>query len=447
MKRSAVALGLLLILSGMVACSLDPIRKGSVDTGTVSFARFHVVGNSLTAGFQNGGLVEAFQRVSYGAMIAQAAGAPSFQAPFVSEPGLPPTLFVSNFNPVTLDTLGGSGTPTNSTYAGIYNNLGVPGATLHDILTARPTPGTLFELVLRDSTLFGGSTVAAQAVAAQPTLLLVWIGANDALGSATQGTDALLTPAAQFESDYRTLMDMFVGAADHVVAANVPDVASAPFFTAVPPVLVDPATRQPILVGGSPVPLIGIVQGAPGPLPPGTVVTLPAASLIAQGIGVDTTFGGTGQPLPDAVILDPTELANIRARVDAFNTIIDTVCANRGIPVVDIFSFFNRIGTEGARVRGETFHVDYLTGGLFGIDGIHPSTLGYWVVAREFIRTINAAFGASIPDPKLPAAPVRDPGLGFGPNPNVLAAAQSLTPAELRGTWRALGVDVPAELR
>jgi hypothetical protein len=44
---------------------------------------------------------------------------------------------------------------------------------------------------------------------------------------------------------------------------------------------------------------------------------------------------------------------------------------------------------------------------LFSVDGVHPSSLGYWLVAKEFIQAINSGYGAAIPAPKLPLGQIR----------------------------------------
>ena len=43
----------------------------------------------------------------------------------------------------------------------------------------------------------------------------------------------------------------------------------------------------------------------------------------------------------------------------------------------------------------------FLTGGLFGYDGVHPTPLGYAYIANKFIDSINTAFGAQIPEVNL----------------------------------------------
>ena len=43
------------------------------------------------------------------------------------------------------------------------------------------------------------------------------------------------------------------------------------------------------------------------------------------------------------------------------------------------------------------FSADFITGGLFSFDGVHPSNTGHAVVANEFIKVINEKYNASIP--------------------------------------------------
>lgn len=429
---------LLLAVAGFITgcATADPQAPGPVSTGSVNFTRYVAVGNSLTAGVQSGGLVDKFQRLSYPALIAESARVSSFAMPLVAEPGNPPLLVLNSIVPtIDIGALPGPpGLPTNLAFPGIYNNLGIPGADVHDLLVRRPSPSDVFGLVLRDTTL--GPTAVAQAVNAQPTLLTVWIGANDILGSATSGTDLLLTSTALFESDYRAVIDALNAASGAMVVANIPDIVAIPFFSTIPPFVVDPVTRLPVLdPANNVIPLIG----SSGNIAAGARVTLLASDSLAQGVGIPTMIpGGTGRPLPDFMVLTPAELATIQDRITSFNAIIDSITTNRGIPVADMFALFNQVDANGVMLRGEKFTTDFISGGLFSLDGVHPSSLGYFIVAQEFIKTINASFGASLPDPPFPI----DPGLAAattsaGPSPLDYVAA--LPPGAFDGLVRMLG--------
>jgi hypothetical protein len=426
--------------------SLDPIAPDAVNYGRANFARFHVMGDNLTAGMQNAGLVEGFQKATWGPVVAQSARLSQFAFPNISENGIPPTMYASDFDPVTIDQLGEVGSPTNLTYAGFYNNMGIPGATLHQLLVKRPDPGTdtnpFFGIVLRDSTAFGGAaTAVAQAVAAQPTLLVVWAGYTDYIASASAGTDALLTPAASFEADYRAMIGAVSGTAGAIVTADLPDITDIPFFTTIPPVVINPDTGEPVPgQGGQPIPLIGYVQGTPGPLPPGSLVTLSAADSLKQGVGIPTMVGGTGRPLPDWAVVDPTERGNIVARVGAFNAVIDSVGENRSIPVVDMSALFHRMVTTGYTMRGDTYTSAFLQSSLFGVDGLHPNSIGYYVIALEFIKVVNQSFGAALPQPTLPLGLFRNPALGATSSTAAVSAAATISTEEWRDLWRLFGV-------
>jgi phospholipase/lecithinase/hemolysin len=74
---------------------------------------------------------------------------------------------------------------------------------------------------------------------------------------------------------------------------------------------------------------------------------------------------------------------------------------NFGFGLVDIHTLFNTIRqsdfTGGYRVNGITFRTSYITGGLFSLDGVHPTSQGHAIVANEFIKVINSKFNATIP--------------------------------------------------
>ena len=46
---------------------------------------------------------------------------------------------------------------------------------------------------------------------------------------------------------------------------------------------------------------------------------------------------------------------------------------------------------------GVTIGTSFLSGGFFGYDGVHPTSLGYAIVADDFIQTINYYYGNSLP--------------------------------------------------
>lgn len=380
------------------------------------------LGDSLTAGYASGGLAQQYQADSYPAILARQLGIPAatFQQPIVSNPGIPAvmelkSLAVSGGTIVpTIAPKSGSGQPINATYSGMYGNLGIPGAKTGDLLTRTGDisklqrgiidPDTImYDIVLRFPVFPGTTTPApavAQALALPGTFYTVWIGNNDVLGAALTGVavdGVTLTRKEVFQGQYTALLTTLQRGAPSAkfLVANIPDVASIPFVTTVKPYIFGPQGQKVYLLGEN------------GPLTDADYLTLSATSLIAQGFGVP----GTGKLLPEGavtatgveagVILRAAEVAAIRVRTAELNSIIAAVAAQVGAKVFNVNAFFSDVVRNGYFVGGVKLTPEFLTGGVFSYDGVHPQTLGYAIVANEMIKTINREFGAKVPEVDL----------------------------------------------
>jgi lysophospholipase L1-like esterase len=384
LKTLAGALTLALLL---------PAAVFAVDTGSADFTRYVAVGDSLTAGFMSGSLNQAAQSNSYPVLIwRQATGQTSgFEQPLVTNPGIPATLELRSLSPLVIAPKAGRGNPANLNLPRPYNNLAVPGADIHDVVATVTDNGGLHDLILR-----GQGTQLQQAVFLKPTFSTIWIGNNDVLAAATSGRvieGVTITPVAQFEADFKTIVGAIASTGAKMAIANVPDVAGIPFVTTIPNIVVNPATSQPVIINGSTVPLIG----PNGPLGPNDRVLLTATTELAQGKGIPVQLGGSGQPLSDAAVLDAGEIATINARVAAYNAIIGSVANAAGAALVDINAAFRDLATRGINVGGITFTKSFLTGGVFSYDGVHPTAFGYAYIANLFLDAINDKFGGDIP--------------------------------------------------
>jgi lysophospholipase L1-like esterase len=357
-----------------------------------SFAKYVAVGDSLTAGFSNGSLVLTHQAASWPLLLAQQVGigAANFQQPYVTEPGIPAELALFSLvpSPAIAPKSTDTGLPANYALDRPYDNLAVPGATSVDVLTR--TTGGLSDLILR-----GRGTQLQQAVSLAPTFVTLWIGSNDVLGAVTAGRaidGVTMVPLETFRAAYTQIVAALVATGATVVTATIPDVTAAPFANAIPPVVVDPATGQPVLVGGRTVPLIG----PSGPLPADAKVTLGASPLLARGVGIPAALGGSGQPLPDEVVLDPTELAVIRDRVSAINQSIREIAGAASVSVLDLNAFTADLLANGRSYAGVSLDGSFLTGGLVGYDGIHPTDIGYAFLANAWIDFLNREKGTQL---------------------------------------------------
>ena len=386
---------------------------GFAQRGSADFTHFVALGDSYGAGVSNGSLNDRHQQYSWPAIIARQAGVGAFAQSWVSYPGIGPELVLTDIvsYPPRLVPASGQGAPYNTSYPAPYNNLSVPGAGVQHMTSltgAEQNPVGTAQQTAR-FILRGLGTPVQQAVAQHPTFIAVWIGGNDLLGAVLSGNPAALTPLETFRTAYNAMLDQLVAGAPNagMVVGNLPTTQLLPVLTTAQPVIINPATRQPLLINGQPVFLIYDDNGTVKQLPPGSRVLLTSASKLGTGYGIPPTLAAVppfnalpdaGKPLSGSDVLVPTELQQIEAWAIGFNEVIQQAATARNIPVANIKGLFDRFtAANGYRVGPFTFNASYLTGGIFSYDGFHLTDIGYLFFANEYIRTINAAYHTDIP--------------------------------------------------
>lgn len=385
MRKLAIA-GMWLFAAALLVAPAATWAQG----GGVDFSRYVALGDSLTAGFQSGGLALDSQQGSYPLLLHDRAVGGDFEQPLVSNPGIPAQLRLTSLVPLLITPKPGLGHPLNLNLPRPYDNLGVPGARIHDTVATVTDHGGLHDLILR-----GLGTALQQAVALHPSFVTVWIGNNDVLAAATSGIvieGVTLTPLSQFTHDLNTIASALATTGAKMAFATIPRVTSIPFVTTIPPVVVNPATQQPVLINGQTVPLIG----PDGPLGPNDRVLLTAQAELAAGKGIPVALGGSGQPLSNSVVLSASEVGQIQARADQFNAAIRNVASQQGAALVDVEHIFDQIVASGYSAGGVHVDAKFLTGGLFSYDGVHPTPFGYALIADAFAQAIDARYGSHI---------------------------------------------------
>jgi len=386
----------------ILAASLVALLMAAPAMAQVDFTNYVALGDSITAGFASASMMNWYQDRSYPAVLAQQAGAALFEQPSISEPGIGPIFELVSLAPQPVIQPVGliPGLPTNAEYLGIYNNLGIPTATLYDMIFQTGDINNLlqgnfdtvfFDIVLRN----GINTALEQAIGAQPTFMTVWIGSNDVLGAVLAATpiDGItMTPVEFFAGLYGNAIGaLATNTSADIVLINIPYVTEIPFATSVPPYVDHPEFGRLYLMADT------------GPLTDDDYLTLGAGPLIALGYGLPG-----GPPLPDnlnifteepGVVLREAEVELINAHIDGLNAAIEQTAAAFGYPVFDANALFADIAS-GAFVPlygGATLSTQFLLGGIFSYDGIHPQHIGSALLADELIQFINAQYGSEIP--------------------------------------------------
>jgi lysophospholipase L1-like esterase len=433
MKASHVITVLLavFIVWGINACT-DKAPGPVASLGTLAVSSYVSVGNSLTAGFQSNALYESSQKYSYPSLIAgqlNASGAAlTFVQPLWSDPGTP----IAGTNQAAryeiLSLVGPKigpvpgqhpGSLENPTYPAPYNNLAVPGAFIYDFLNATSST-TCYTYVfggqangLFDATLRGGGSQFKQTLALKPDLVTFWLGNNDVLGYATEGGTVPFTPTAAFAGWYGLALDSLrirVGTKTTILVGNIPDVTSIPFFKTIPSQGLVLRQGQADSLNAATGGVFHFTAGANGFLGlTGTgvkklgahdyvLLTCPQDSLKLAG-------WGSLKPIPNQYVLDSVEAAAAKSTVASYNAAITAAALAQKAIVVDINSALANIAANGVMYAGQELTADYVIGGVFSLDGVHPTSKGQGLIANEFIRVMNLNLGTNIPFVDVGALP------------------------------------------
>ncbi|GGH36779.1 hypothetical protein IA57_06190 [Mangrovimonas yunxiaonensis] len=114
-----------------------------------------------------------------------------------------------------------------------------------------------------------------------------------------------------------------------------------------------------------------------------------AAQFSVEGI----TYG-----LDDKWVLLPTEQLEVENATTAFNQVIEQTASTYDLAFFDVNTFFSGVASSGYQAGSAFMTADYVTGGAFSLDGIHPSPRGNAVIANQMIQVINEKYGANLPN-------------------------------------------------
>ncbi|WP_433969508.1 SGNH/GDSL hydrolase family protein [Tunturiibacter gelidiferens] len=367
-----------------------------------NFSNTVFLGDSLTAGFQSGSLLDTTQVHGWAPVLAAQAGFNIVQ-PLIAYPGAPNVLKLVSLGPPPVIAPVPGVTTGRDNFATQVTDLAVPGALLNDVMNTvplvNPAPGQqqLNQLVLGFPGLGYGvaDSQASFAVKAQPTTIFLWIGNNDALVADETGMPASMTSVANFTSQYQALItELTTKTPAHLVIGNIPDVTRVPYLTPAALVLGEVSAET-----GVPTAVLSQVLG----IVPGDLVNPTGTAEIPLILG-----GMQKGPIDDAGVLSAAEVVTVQAQVTAFNQVIAAQAKAANATLVDINALFNQAFTNGVTINGFTGTSSFL-GGIFALDGIHPTNVGYAVVANTFIDTMNTAISTKIADVPLGPIAATDP--------------------------------------
>ena len=425
-----------IIALALASCTKTQYSAPSYSTGSANFSNFISVGNSLTQGYMDGGLYAYGQSNSYPSIIAKqiqmADPSMPFNQPMVTangsgyihlvylngqltpiEPGDDSTAGPNPCDPDPSWATWGTNLQGNS-----YNNLGIAGILLNNCVALNSTQAIInnvtcgYQVIsLLGSTPIGnpyGRYLNFGAALTNPiqyiniirsskaTFFTCWLGNNDVLAYATSGgvvqsetapglgTVTLndITPPTEFAQKYDSILLAFHNMGAKGICATIPDVTSIPFFNTVPSYVMVNGVKQYLWITTA----AGVRQASSG-----DYILLSEYNSVLAGQGVYKS-----NPIPNNEVLDASEVDSVETATSAYNASIKSIAASFGYPVVDMHSFLSTLNSS-ITINGITLNRQFIQGGAFGLDGIHPTAIGYALIANQFISQINASYGATIP--------------------------------------------------
>ncbi len=395
-----------LLAAAACADPVDIVRPAD-PAGGAMFARYVALGNSLTAGYQSGGINDSTQRESYAALLADSAMRTRFAYPALAAPGCPPP--VANFQ--TQSRGPATGTPYTATTCGLraeagltalLNNVAVPGAySIDPFSRTTATSNTLTTLIL------GGVSQVTKALQVDPTFVSVWIGNNDVLATAVSGVLTAMpgvspgiTPAATFAANFEIIADSLALAPslEGGVAIGVVNVTAVPIlFPAA--ALANPQFRGGFeQFAGGPVTILQNCTASP------SLISFQIAGAIRNGTHPRVVSCRKGDfaasPLVgELFILDAEEQATLSTLVTAYNTAISEKAAELGWAYFDPNPALGELRRTGAIPLAPNLADPVNPFGIYmSLDGTHPRRPAHVLVANGVIAAINATYpGVNLP--------------------------------------------------
>ncbi|PCJ27418.1 MAG: hypothetical protein COA97_03890 [Flavobacteriales bacterium] len=413
------------IIFFFLSCTKTQFDEYETSVGTANFSNYISVGNSFTQGFQDGGLHNEHgqQDNSYPAIIAKQMGT-NFLQPIVQGTGsgymhleyIDDEIEVIKAFDIDLNynhPLAINYDPSFTNWVSNtikYNNIAVGGINVRNVVSENSTQALEYHI------LFGSGATAPLAwngvngepisafgrflewgslgneieyidnvIASNATFFTNWLGINDAMSWAKEGGDdvsgsSVQTPIIQFRERYDTVLTAFQAMGAQGICATVHDITETPFFTTI---TLEVLGKDIWIKEGADTNIIRMAVEE-------DLLLLTAKDLLGDGMGLTQS-----NPLPHTAVLDKDELAIAKNYINDINTQIRASAASHGYPVIDMNLFMSGL-TSGMNFDGVALSTKYIEGGAYSLDGLHPNTRGYAMIANEFMNSINANFGSSL---------------------------------------------------
>ena len=101
--------------------------------------------------------------------------------------------------------------------------------------------------------------------------------------------------------------------------------------------------------------------------------------------------------IDDKDALDNQEIQAIDTATNSYNATIKALAQANGLAFADVNAFLTQVVNGGISFDAGTVTAQFVTGGAFSLDGVHPTPRGYAAMANLVIDEVNQTYNATVP--------------------------------------------------
>lgn len=400
------------------------IEDPAYSKGEINPDRFIMIGGGHSAGFMDDALYNEGQQNSVANLIAnqlKLVGLQEFNQPLVDANSVGVGLTglsamylnyktdckgATSLSPLRIASSGDQSIFNDNLYStsATLGNFGIPGLKLMELNSQNYASSNAFFARMASSLT---TSVAADAVATNPTFFATFLGMEDVLAFAKSGGIQSLPDPADFQSEYAALIQNLTANGAKGVLGIIPDVTEMPYFTTIPwnGLTLDTANNTTLnnvynqlgyffTVGSNPFMIEDTASATLG------IRQILSSELLLLGLPLDSVKCyqmGVLFPLRDEFVLDNNEITELRNKIEQYNAAIRSIANQYNLALAETGAFVSNLKT-GFVYNGVTVNAKFVSGGAYSLDGLHFNPRGNALLANEFIRAINNKYNSNIPE-------------------------------------------------